>query len=84
MKWIIDSFLKSPKFWLTVVAIIATFLSDKLGLNYEQLYGILAAIVAMILGISIEDAGAKKAELELKQKEVEMKMLNTRIQHGLK
>lgn len=56
-EWFAMKFLKSSKFWLAVAGVAATFLSDKLGLNQEETYSVLAAIVALILGKAIEDAG---------------------------
>lgn len=56
-EWIASKFLKSSKFWLAVAGVVATFLADKFGLDPEQTLGILAAIVALILGKGIEDAG---------------------------
>lgn len=72
-EWIINSFLKSRKFWIAVIGFTATFLSDKLGLDQEQLYGILVVIVSMITGIAIEDAGAKKAAADVKLAELKGK-----------
>lgn len=56
-EWIAIKFLRSSKFWLAVAGVIATFLSDKLGLDPQETYAVLAAIVGLILGKAIEDAG---------------------------
>lgn len=61
-EWIATKFLRSSKFWLAVAGVIATFLSDKLGLNQEETYAILAAIVGLILAKGIEDAGRQSAK----------------------
>ena len=56
-EWFAMKFLKSSKFWLGVAGAVATFLSDKFGLDPAELNSILAMIVALIMGKAVEDHG---------------------------
>jgi len=56
------SLLKSRKFWLAIIAVIVSLL-EVIGLKIDEqaIQQIVLAIVALIGGIAIEDAGAKSA-----------------------
>jgi hypothetical protein len=59
-KYLIGSMLKSRKFWYTVIGVLTTLLSDKLGLNPEEVKNILISIGALVLGQGFADQAKKK------------------------
>ena len=58
-KYLIGQMFSSRKFWYTVVGCVTTLLSDKFGLNPEEVRNILMSIGALVVGQGIAD-GAKK------------------------
>ena len=58
-KYLIGKMFSSRKFWSTVVGCVTTLLSDKFGLNPEEVRNILMSIGALVVGQGIAD-GAKK------------------------
>ena len=49
----------SRKFWYTVIGILTTVLSEKFGLNAEEVKGILISISALVLGQGVADINKK-------------------------
>ena len=56
---ILMNMFSSRKFWYTVVGILTTVLSEKFGLNAEEVKGILLSISALVLGQGIADVAKK-------------------------
>jgi len=52
--------LRSRKFWYTVIGVLTTLLSEKLGLNPEEVKNILISIGALVLGQGFADQAKKK------------------------
>jgi|TARA_R110002124_G_scaffold211084_1_gene377432 hypothetical protein len=52
---ILMNMFSSRKFWYTVVGILTTVLSEKFGLDAEEVKGILLSISALVLGQGIAD-----------------------------
>lgn len=50
IQWILEKFIKSSKFWLSIAGMVAVFLQDKLGLDQTQVLEILTLIIALVLG----------------------------------
>ena len=65
--WIVNLFIKqifnSKKFWYAVVGILTTIFSEKLGLEPDQVEGIIISIGALILGQGFADFGKEKEKL---------------------
>lgn len=57
---VLKGMLNSKKFWYAVIGILTTFLSDKLGLNPDEVNNILMSIGALILGQGFADMNKKK------------------------
>ena len=49
----------SRKFWYTVIGVLTTLLSEKFGLNPEEVKNILISISALVLGQGIADVTKK-------------------------
>jgi hypothetical protein len=49
----------SRKFWYTVVGVLTTVLSEKFGLNPEEVKNILLSISALVVGQGIADVSKK-------------------------
>jgi len=49
----------SRKFWYTVIGVLTTLLSEKFGLNAEEVKNILLSISALVLGQGIADVTKK-------------------------
>jgi|TARA_R110002020_G_scaffold213872_1_gene420837 hypothetical protein len=49
----------SRKFWYTVIGVLTTLLSEKFGLNPEEVKNILLSISALVLGQGIADVTKK-------------------------
>jgi len=49
----------SRKFWYTVIGVLTTLLSEKFGLNAEEVKNILLSISALVLGQGIADVAKK-------------------------
>jgi len=58
-KYLIGKMFSSRKFWYTVVGCVTTLLSDRFGLNPEEVRNILMSIGALVVGQGIAD-GAKR------------------------
>lgn len=56
---ILMKMFSSRKFWYTVVGILTSVLSDKFGLNPEEVKNILLSISALVLGQGIADVAKK-------------------------
>tara|TARA_R110001606_G_scaffold343916_1_gene492549 strand:+ start:273 stop:476 length:204 start_codon:yes stop_codon:yes gene_type:complete len=56
---ILMSMFSSRKFWYTVVGILTTVLSEKFGLDPEEVKGILLSVSALVLGQGIADVAKK-------------------------
>ena len=54
--WIVSKMFSSRKFWYTVVGVLTTLLSEKLGLNPDEVKNVLMSIAALVLGQGIADA----------------------------
>jgi hypothetical protein len=54
--WLMGKVFSSRKFWYTVVGCLTTLLSEKLGLNPDEVKNILMSIAALVLGQGIADA----------------------------
>ncbi len=52
---VIQAMFNSKKFWYAVIGILTTILSEKFGLNPDELQGILLSIGALILGQGFAD-----------------------------
>ena len=52
---ILMNMFSSRKLWYTVVGILTTVLSEKFGLDAEEVKGILLSISALVLGQGIAD-----------------------------
>ena len=62
MNDILNSFLKSRRFWLTAASVAATiFAQNKLGLTPEQIQTIVIAIGSWVVGESLRSSQAKAA-----------------------
>ena len=49
----------SRKFWYTVIGVLTTLLSEKFGLNAEEVENVLISISALVLGQGIADVAKK-------------------------
>jgi hypothetical protein len=49
----------SRKFWYTVIGVLTTLLSEKFGLNAEEVKNVLISISALVLGQGIADVAKK-------------------------
>ena len=49
----------SRKFWYTVIGVLTTLLSEKFGLNAEEVKNVLISISALVLGQGIADVDKK-------------------------
>ena len=49
----------SRKFWYTVIGVVTTLLSEKFGLNAEEVKNVLISISALVLGQGIADVAKK-------------------------
>jgi hypothetical protein len=62
-KWILvqtfKKMISSRKFLYTCIGILTTLLSDKLGLNPEEVKNILISIATLVLGQGIADVAKK-------------------------
>ena len=56
---ILMNMFSSRKFWYTVVGILTTVLSEKFGLDAEEVKNILLSISALVLGQGIADVAKK-------------------------
>ena len=55
------NFFKSRKFWLAVLGVVQTLIAHYFEIDAAVWQSIDALIVSVIMGIAIEDAGAKSA-----------------------
>ena len=55
------SFFKSRKFWLAVLGVAQTLVSNYFEIDPAVWQSVDALLVAVIMGIAIEDAGAKSS-----------------------
>ena len=58
--------LKSKKFWMAVVGVIAIVLAQFLPITEDQVLGIAGVIISYILGQGIADSGKSVAKLNEK------------------
>ena len=62
-KWIlvqtVKKMISSRKFLYTCIGVLTTLLSDKLGLNPEEVKNILISIATLVLGQGIADVAKK-------------------------
>ena len=56
---ILMKMFSSRKFWYTVIGVLTTLLSEKFGLNAEEVKNILLSISALVLGQGIADVAKK-------------------------
>jgi len=49
----------SRKFWYTVIGVLTTLLSEKFGLNSEEVKNVLISISSLVLGQGIADVAKK-------------------------
>jgi len=54
--------LRSRKFWYTVIGVLTTLLSEKLGLNPVEVKNILISIGALVLGQGFADQAKRNNE----------------------
>jgi len=58
--WLVSQILNSKKFWYAIIGILTSIFSERLGLDPEQIEGILISIGALILGQGFADFGKER------------------------